>query len=122
MQRLPTRSIPAREHEGAKEPSALMLLARKIREEQGPEQVKDFLNAMRPFAAPGELKRAAENFGIEIELYDNFRDRGQANAGRKDNMGNDNDKMKMLNTLFQLRGLMQGGSIDPVKLMSLLGG
>ncbi|MBR0134793.1 MAG: hypothetical protein IJM18_01205 [Clostridia bacterium] len=121
MQRVPSRSIP-KHYSGVREENAspLLLLARRIREEQGPEQVKAFIGAMAPFAAPNELKRISEGFGIEYETIDRplARRPEQPQPARDSNGG----QMQMLQTLIQLSGVMRNGGADPAKLISLLSG
>ena len=56
----------------------MLLLARRIREEQGAEGLKAFLFAMEPFAAPYELKSLAERFGIERSVRENTAQNGGA--------------------------------------------
>lgn len=60
----------------------LILLARRIREEQGVEQLKEFLAAMTPFAAPGELKMAGERFGVSYESPNRQKDTGLAQQAK----------------------------------------
>lgn len=61
-----TQTLPeAAESEREGERSPLLLLARRIREEQGTEGLGAFLRVMEPFAAPYELKNIAEMFGME---------------------------------------------------------
>ncbi len=47
--------------------SPVALMARRIREEQGADQLSAFFKAMQPFAAPNELKRIGRSFGIDYE-------------------------------------------------------
>ena len=124
MQHYPTKNLPQRQPGTAEgEISPVLRLARRIREEQGPEQVKAFISAMRPFAAPNELRRVSEGFGIDYESIpkEPFRERetdrrnDQAGSGRS-------DQLAMLRTLMQFSGMMRGGGADPMKLISLLTG
>lgn len=71
MQRVPTRqrqAMPADRQQGGRqqnnEASPALLLARRVREEQGVEQLKSFLAAMEPFVAPNELRSICGGFGI----------------------------------------------------------
>ena len=96
----------------------LMLLARRIREEQGAASVRDFLTAMLPFAAPGELRNAAEAFGIPfegIEPPQRTREPKPEPSSRKP------DPMSLLTLLMQLRGAGSGGDGDKNIPLSLLG-
>ena len=46
--------------------SPMYLVAKRIADEQGIDRLKDFLSAMRPFAAPNELINIGKSFGVEI--------------------------------------------------------
>ena len=116
MQRYPTRSLPSRQASGEGETPAIVKLARRIREEQGPEQVRRFIIAMRPFAAPNELLRLADDFGIDRASIQSAAEpqmqaRSQSGA----------DGLKLLQTAMQLSGAMRGG-MDMTKLIGLLSG
>lgn len=65
----PMQTVP--EEAKAEERSPMLLLARRIREEQGVEGLRAFLLAMEPFAAPYELKNLAERFGMEHPVRGN---------------------------------------------------
>ena len=66
----PMQTVPE-EAKKQEERSPLLLLARRIREEQGADGLKAFLSAMQPFAAPYELKNLAERFGMEHHIREN---------------------------------------------------
>lgn len=66
----PMQTVPE-EAKKQEERSPLLLLARRIREEQGVDGLKAFLSAMQPFAAPYELKNLAERFGMEHHIREN---------------------------------------------------
>lgn len=145
MQRIPIRSLPqqAQRTEPGRggEPSPMLLLARRIREEQGVEQVRSFLAAMTPFAAPNEIKRIGEGFGIPYESIERAtrRDNGGEGYGERRSAGRDAERpsafggnpfagsgsaangLTMIRTAMQLRTLMSGGG-DPEKLLGLLRG
>jgi|GEM_PF-284031 len=70
----PMQTVP-KEAEN-EERSPLLLLARRIREEQGAEGLKAFFSAMQPFAAPYELKNIAERFGMENPIRSNAQKQG----------------------------------------------
>lgn len=72
----PMQTVP-KEAEN-EERSPLLLLARRIREEQGAEGLKAFFSAMEPFAAPYELKNLAERFGMEHPVHTNAQKQGSA--------------------------------------------
>ena len=121
MQIVSGRNVPPRRATGGGEASPLLRLARRIREEQGPEQTRAFLEAMRPFAAPNELKKIGEGFGIEFDPspYSPPVRYEQPPSPRK---SNGSGQLDMLKTLMQLKSAMQSGGVDPVKLLSLFDG
>ena len=120
MQTVSGRNVPPRRAAGGGEASPLLLLARRIREEQGPEQTRAFLEAMRPFAAPNELKRIGEGFGIEFDPAPYTPPvRYEQPAPKRPN---GSGQLDMLRTFMQLRTAMQSGGMDPVKLLSLFDG
>lgn len=118
MNRYPINNIPARRASGGEEASPLLKLARRIREEQGAEQLKAFFAAMRPFAAPNELKRVSESFGIEIPEAP---ERGslKREAPRETSQG---DPLRMMRSLMQMMTLMKGGGGDFNLLANMLNG
>lgn len=68
MQRMAPNSVPASKPMPVKpdiieEASPALLMARRIRSEQGVEQLKRFLNSMEPFVAPAERWKIAESMG-----------------------------------------------------------
>ena len=121
MQRYPTRNLPARQagpEEG--EISPVLRLARRIREEQGPEQVKAFIAAMRPFAAPNELRRIGESFGIDYDSIPPEPLKAQEPERRSESRSSGPaDQLRMIQTLMQLMGAAKGGA-DPIKLMGMM--
>ena len=123
MQNVSGRNIPPRRASGGGEASPLLKLARRIREEQGPEQVKAFLEAMRPFAAPYELKNIGDGFGISFDpspYSPPVRKLEQPQPPKAQNPGN--GQLEMLKMIMQLKGSMQNGAVDPMKLLGLFGG
>lgn len=71
----PMQTVPE-EAKKQEERSPLLMLARRIREEQGADGLKAFLSAMQPFAAPYELKNLAERFGMENPIRSNAQKQG----------------------------------------------
>ena len=73
MQRVPTRQrqfVPngnASKRPQGGEASPFLRIARRIREEQGIEQLRAFLAAMVPFVAPNELKGVCTGFGLDYD-------------------------------------------------------
>lgn len=117
-QRYPTRSLPQRLPQ--KDPGAppLLALARRIREEQGAERLREFIAAMRPFAAPNELKRLAEDFGVD---YDSLPKREEDRSAHREQGRPGNDPMKLISDIMRISGAMQSGG-DIGKLIGLLSG
>ena len=98
--------------ENESEPTALIRLARQIREQQGAEQTRAFFLAMTPFVAPGELKHAAGQFGIELDRPDVLPASQPGNRGGP-------DPMKLFGALMGMKGGMQEAP-DLMKLMELM--
>lgn len=127
MQRIPSGRMPSGQAQPAEEPSPLLRLARRIREEQGSEQVRAFLAAMAPFAAPNEIRRVGESFGISRESLEYEMQKRAPQPQKPQNTNNQQSMNGMMNQLNQLRTIMQlsgmlknGG--DPSALLNLLGG
>ncbi|MBR4434576.1 MAG: hypothetical protein IKS90_00530 [Clostridia bacterium] len=98
-----TLSETAKKQEtGEGEVSPLVLLSRRIRSEQGIEGLKAFLGAMRPFAAPYELKNIALSFGLDPESITRF------------------DRPEPARTAGQ--GTQDAGMMNMLNMMSALGG
>lgn len=53
--------------ERREEPSPIVNMAKRIRDEQGESGLRDFLAAMEPFAAPNELRSMAERYGLDYQ-------------------------------------------------------
>lgn len=119
-----------------------LLLARRIRREQGVEQVKRFLMAMEPFLAPYERQAIAEQLGIRLpppppppgsppqkpEESCRRQERPSATPSAPPPLS---QGPNMNQQLLQLLGQMAGGSmgtaanaggINPMLLSQLLGG
>jgi hypothetical protein len=121
MQRLSGNALPPMKRGTAGEETPLLLLARRIRREQGAEQVKAFLAAMEPFSAPNEIKRIGEDFGIPYESIEAARARTRP-AEVKRPQERSADGLGNLGMLMKLMPLLRGGAPDAASLMSLLGG
>lgn len=151
MQRVPSRqhqSAPAEpERREREEPSPIVNMARRIRDEQGVSGLRDFLSAMEPFAAPNELRSLASRFGMDYdeirerrrERAENERDYGSRNGmnqnGRQGGMnggfGPDPQILQMMQAMQMMNGMggMQGqqkraantgGQGNPMQLMQLM--
>ncbi|MBO4563273.1 MAG: hypothetical protein J5772_06655 [Clostridia bacterium] len=147
MQRIPSRTAPrSAGTQKQEEPSPMLRIARRIREEQGAEQVRAFLAAMLPFAAPNEIRRIGEGFGIPFESIESLRAPQIAPPARQSfkepvrqapfqspvmgsgipqtgDAGIDRavNSLNMIRTVMQLKNAMAGGA-DPMKLMGMLNG
>ena len=121
MQRIPANNIPNHSAGASPEPSPLLRLARRIREEQGAEQTRAFLTAMLPFAAPGEIRRIGEGFGIPFESIQSAASQMHPQPKQPANGGNTMNQLQLLQTLMQMKNAVQGGVPDINKLMSLFG-
>ena len=121
MQRISGNALPPMKQGARGEETPLLLLARRIRQEQGAEQVKAFLAAMEPFSAPNEIKRIGEDFGIPYENIEAARARSLPPQERRQ-QDKSAEALGNLGMLMKLMPLMRGGAPDAASLMSLLGG
>lgn len=87
----------------------VMLLARKIKNEQGDKTAGHFLYAMKPYAAPGEINHIESLLDIRAE-------RDPAQNASQQGKGN----MNMMQLLLRL--MQQGGKPDPMSLMRMMSG
>lgn len=76
--------------------SPALLMARKIRSEQGAESLKAFLSSVEPFISPGELKNVCAAFGLNYNALPGrgmrqgtFRAANSSNGNPKNFAGND---------------------------------
>lgn len=88
MQRMPlnkTSSMPDAPKTSQNENSPALLMARKIRREQGVEQLRAFLSAIGPFISPNELKSICGVFGLNFNTSVNdMMPRANHNAAAND--------------------------------------
>lgn len=156
MQRVPTRqrqSVPnvnAAKRPQSGEASPFLRIARRIREEQGVEQLRAFLAAMVPFVAPNELKSVCSGFGLDYDSIlslkneqsmrpparssrDNpgFGTAGFGNMGAMSPTGAMNGmnpfgaaggQMQLLQMLMSMQNMMKGGKGDISRIMSMMNG
>ncbi|MEG1547593.1 MAG: hypothetical protein RR232_02455 [Clostridia bacterium] len=129
----------------AQNASNAMMLARRIRNEQGVERARQYLIAMEPFLAPAERYHIADQLGIQVPRpSDNYVPQSQnvasamptpVGSGTNSGMGNPMQLIQMLSSLTgkgasplsALGGLggasaQQGGGMDPMMMAQLLGG
>jgi len=129
MQRTAPTSLPQRRQEGNSSPALTM--ASRIRAEQGPERVAQYLSAMEPFLAPGERTYIAYTLGLPIpqpvqQSYTPSQQMpnmgplgalgGMGNGGGLNNIGSIMQIMQLMNSL---QGAQSGQGGNP--LMQMLG-
>lgn len=94
MQRLPVNRIKNMQSASEKsqsENSPVLLMAKKIRREQGVEQLRSFLSAVEPFIPPNELKSICNVFGMNYNALTD--DASHQTAFRPGNFSAGNDKI-----------------------------
>lgn len=127
MQKMPARNTPRSTTGNYMEDASPMLrLARRIREEQGVEQLRAFLAAMGPFSAPNEIRHIGEDFGIPFESIEAERRRAEERtrvqtAPRQEPSGNRMaDQMNQLGMILNLANMMKNGG-DVMNLINMFG-
>ncbi|MCR5610935.1 MAG: hypothetical protein K6F68_03785 [Clostridiales bacterium] len=127
MQKMPARNTPRSTTGNYMEDASPMLrLARRIREEQGVEQLRAFLAAMGPFSAPNEIRHIGEDFGIPFESIEAERRRTEERqaprpAPKQDQGGNRmQDQMNQIGMLLNLANMMKNGG-DMMNLINMFG-
>lgn len=155
MQRVPTRQrqfVPngnaAKRPQGG-EASPFLRIARRIREEQGIEQLQAFLAAMVPFVAPNELKGVCTGFGLDYDSIVLLRNEqtsrqasrmnrgesasGNVNAGGMNGFMNPfgsmnpfgaagGQQMQLIQMLMGMQNIMKSGKGDISRIMNMMGG
>ena len=151
MQRVPTRQrqfVPngnaAKRPQGG-EASPFLRIARRIREEQGIEQLRAFLAAMVPFVAPNELKGVCTGFGLDYDSIVLLRNEqtsrqasrmnrgesasGNVNAGGMNgfmnpfgSFGSGGQQMQLIQMLMGMQNIMKSGKGDISRIMNMMGG
>ena len=137
MQRMAPNSVPASKPMPAKpdiieEASPALLMARRIRSEQGVEQLKRFLNSMEPFVAPAERMKIAESMGVRLNPSS---PRAEPEAAKPPlgmptipsapMMGqSQGNPMSILSSMLGNKGMGagNGGGLDPMMLMQMMNG
>lgn len=126
MQRVPSRQTPPNVQKNIprlNEASPALLMARRIRDEQGIEQLKKFLIAVEPFVAPYELRNISSGFGIEYDslIYERrINNSPQMNHGSQGaNKGNSN-QMRLMQMLMNMQGVAKGGKPDMMNLLKMM--
>ncbi len=139
MQRMAPNSVPASKPMPVKpdiieEASPALLMARRIRSEQGVEQLKRFLNSMEPFVAPAERMKIAESMGVRLnpssprsepEAAKSSAGAGVPNVPSTPMMGQgQGNPMSILSSMLGQKGMGAGtgGGLDPMMLMQMMNG
>ncbi len=123
MQRTAPTSIPNRRQESG---SPALIMASRIRTEQGPEKAAQYLNAMEPFLAPGERTHIAYTLGLPLpqppqQSYGPVQQMpNNGPAGLLGGIGNIGNIIQIMQLVNSLQG-MQGGQGGPNQLMQMLG-
>lgn len=141
MQRMSPSPMPPRRQAGynpenqaqPREDSPALLMAGRIRAEQGPERAAQYLAAMEPFLAPGERSHIAYMLGLPqpacqpqpvAQPQQPFMP--QQPQGGMGSMANIANIMQMMQLMNGLQGLKGGGEQpqgqNPLQLAQLLGG
>lgn len=107
----------------ANDTSPALLMARRIRDEQGIEQLKLFLAAMEPFVAPYELKNISSGFGIEYDslmLSRKQNQNAQMNQGMQGGNRNNPNQMRLMQMLMNMQGIAKSGKPDMMNLLKMM--
>lgn len=102
-------------HSGGNNSPAL-LMAKKVYQEQGTEQLKLFLAAMEPFVAPNELKIICDGFGIDINNIPIKSNRKQPLAGKQNA-----NQLQLIQLIMGMQNMGKNG-MDVGKIMKLMSG
>lgn len=136
MQRTAPSTPPRRQDNYGGSPALMM--ASRIRAEQGPEKAAQYLSAMEPFLAPGERTHIAYTLGLPIPqpIQHNYGQQPQGvgapggmpnmqnmpnmpNMGNMGGLGNIGGIMQVMQLMNSLQGAGGGGQ-NPI--MNMLGG
>lgn len=129
MQRTMQQGTPAQRQQpyveqGSSEPSPALLMARRIRAEQGIDQLKRFLMAIEPFVAPAEREGIANSMGIHIEPSPPpNQERPQPNMNNGMPFGQGTFNQGEMNPMYLLQNLMgRGNGMGGMGNMGNMGG
>lgn len=92
--------------------SPMLHMARRVRSEQGIEQLKSFLVAMEPFSAPNELRSISLSFGMDYDSLPRQRHSQQNQPPHQSD-----DQFRMLQMLMNMRNVK---SMDMQGLLKML--
>lgn len=137
MQRIPSRqrqnlhaSKMPNKPSSSNETSPVLLMARRIRTEQGVEQLKSFLAAMEPFVAPNELRTICNGFGINFDLLEKPVKQQQQSVPQTQGMPSimnplqamaGRNQFQLIQMLMNMQGMMKGGN-DISQIIKMMGG
>lgn len=131
MQRVPVRQrqhmMPQQnqKQQGLNDASPALLLARRVRSEQGVEQLKAYLVAIEPFVAPNEVKAIGSAFGIDTDTLprpSTMQSHNQQGNPQNNGFGAGNrNQMQMLQMIMNMQKMMKGGG-DISQIMKMMGG
>ncbi|MDY5001078.1 MAG: hypothetical protein SO122_01200 [Eubacteriales bacterium] len=99
------------------------MMAKRVYQEQGMEQLKAFVVAIEPFVAPNELRTICSSFGLNFESLPRNAKQQQAQTvpgGHAQGSGSRN-QMQMLQMLMSMQNMSKGG-MDISQLMKMMGG
>lgn len=99
------------------------MMAKRVYQEQGMEQLKAFVVAIEPFVAPNELRTICSCFGLNFESLPKNAKQQQTQTvpgGHAQGSGSRN-QMQMLQMLMSMQNMSKGG-MDISQLMKMMGG
>ena len=101
----------------------LMMMAKRVYQEQGMEQLKAFIVAIEPFVAPNELRTICSSFGLNFESLPRNAKQQQAQTvpGSHAQGSGSRNQMQMLQMLMSMQNMSKGG-MDISQLMKMMGG
>lgn len=107
------------------EGSPALLLARRVRSEQGVEQLKAYLLAVEPFVAPNEIRTISAAFGLNFDSLQrpDVQRSGSSQSGFQENGAGSGSRnqFQMLQMLMNMQNMMKSGG-DISQLMKMMGG
>lgn len=103
--------------------SPTLMMAKRVYQEQGMEQLKAFVVAIEPFVAPNELRTICSCFGLNFESLPRNAKQQQAQTvpGSHAQGSGSRNQMQMLQMLMSMQNMSKGG-MDISQLMKMMGG
>lgn len=124
---VPIGKLPPQRANVIEEGSPTYAMAKRIRSEQGIEQVKRFLLAVEPFIAPAEQEAIANVMGITLEKCHAKADAGNAEresfhqANPQPQQQTSGFNIPPLFSALMQSGGQQSGGMNPLMLAQLMG-